>query len=50
MTEKPRDDDHATETEDDSQSDPALDDTAGNDWEGEGGATPAGPATDTESS
>ena len=34
-------------TDDDTESDPALDDTTGSDWEDEGGATPAGPATDT---
>ncbi|PRB37045.1 hypothetical protein CQ020_21605 [Arthrobacter sp. MYb23] len=28
-------------------SDPALDDTTGNDWTGEGGAAPEGPATNT---
>lgn len=31
-------------------SDPAKDDTQGQDWSDEGGATPAGPATDTDSS
>ena len=29
-------------------SDPAKDDTQGQDWSDEGGATPAGPATATE--
>jgi len=29
-------------------SDPAKDDTEGQDWSDEGGATPAGPATDTD--
>lgn len=30
----------------DAVSDPALSDEAGHDWSAEGGATPAGPATD----
>ena len=29
-------------------SDPARDDTEGNDWSTEGGATESGPATDTD--
>ena len=32
----------------DVESDPALDDDQGSDWTSEGGATPAGPATDTD--
>lgn len=33
----------------DTVSDPALDDDQGSDWSDEGGATPQGPATDTDS-
>lgn len=32
----------------DAVSDPAKDDTEGQDWSTEGGATPAGPATDVD--
>ena len=33
--------------DEDVMTDPALDDRVGSDWVDEGGATPAGPATDT---
>lgn len=36
------------ETAPDTLSDPALGDTLGNDWSDEGGATPGGPATNTD--
>jgi len=32
----------------DAEADPSLDDGASSDWSDEGGATPAGPATDPE--
>ncbi|MEO9322366.1 hypothetical protein ABFT23_02690 [Nocardioides sp. C4-1] len=47
MTEQQRHDDVTPETDQDAESDPALDDTTGNDWADEGGATPDGPATAT---
>lgn len=34
--------------EPDAVSDPAKDDTEGQDWSAEGGATPSGPATDVD--
>ncbi|GAA2959746.1 hypothetical protein ACX5K5_16075 [Glutamicibacter bergerei] len=38
--------DTSDQTLEDHISDPALSDEAGHDWTDEGGATPAGPATD----
>ncbi|NUU31675.1 hypothetical protein [Arthrobacter sp. C9C5] len=39
---------HAAETASDVASDPALNDETGQDWSDEGGATPAGPATNVD--
>ena len=48
-TEPPEEQD-GVEVEDDTQSDPAMNDSESSEWAGEGGATDEGPATDADDS
>jgi len=45
-TEPPEERENGVDVEDDTQSDPAMNDSKSSEWAGEGGATEEGPATD----
>jgi hypothetical protein len=45
-TEPPEEREDGVDVEDDTQSDPAMNDSKSSEWAGEGGATDEGPATD----